>query len=57
MAVAAVHATPVYMNKEDTIKKVVGLIEKAGADLINLLVFPEAFVPGYPVRCLGLGTC
>lgn len=56
ITVAAVHAAPVYMNKEDTIKKVVGLIEKAGAEDINLLVFPEAFVPGYPVRSLGLGT-
>lgn len=46
---AAVHAAPVFMNKVATIKKVVELIKKAKEDTIELLVFPETFVPGYPV--------
>ena len=47
--VAAAHAAPVFMNKAATVKKTVQLIEKAAADDIKLLVFPETFIPGYPV--------
>ena len=50
--VAAAHAAPVFMNKIATIKKTVQLIEKAAADDIKLLVFPETFIPGYPVSFL-----
>ena len=46
---AAVHAAPVYMNKQATLEKVVRLIKQAGQEGIQLLVFPETFVPGYPV--------
>lgn len=46
---AAAHAAPVYMNKKATIEKAVQLIEEAGKQDIKLLVFPETFVPGYPV--------
>jgi hypothetical protein len=47
--VAAAHAAPVYMDKAATIKKTVQLIEQAAAEQIKLLVFPETFIPGYPV--------
>ena len=47
--VAAAHAAPVFMDKAATIKKTVQLIEKAANDDIKLLVFPETFIPGYPV--------
>lgn len=47
--VAAAHAAPVFMDKAATIKKAVRLIEQAAADNVKLLVFPETFVPGYPV--------
>lgn len=51
--VAAAHAAPVFMDKTATIAKVVGLIEQAARDNIKLLVFPETFIPGYPVgHCL-----
>lgn len=46
---AAVHAAPVYMNKAATIRKTVALIEQAAAKDVKLLVFPETFIPGYPV--------
>ncbi|KAK4118853.1 hypothetical protein N657DRAFT_650827 [Parathielavia appendiculata] len=36
------------MDKAATIKKVVRLVEQAAAEEVNLLVFPETFVPGYP---------
>lgn len=47
--VAAAHAAPVFMDKKATIKKCIRLIEEAAQDDIKLLVFPETFVPGYPV--------
>jgi predicted amidohydrolase len=47
--VAAAHAAPVFMNKTATIKKTVQLIEQAATEDIKLLVFPETFIPGYPV--------
>lgn len=47
--VAAAHAAPVFMDKAATIKKTVKLIEQAAADNVKLLVFPETFIPGYPV--------
>ncbi|PGH05003.1 hypothetical protein AJ80_08430 [Polytolypa hystricis UAMH7299] len=48
LKVAAVHAAPVFMDKEATTEKVVNLIEQAGKEGIELLVFPETFIPGYP---------
>lgn len=47
---AAVHAAPVYMDKAATTAKVLRLIEQAANKSISLLVFPEAFIPGFPVR-------
>lgn len=46
---AAVHSAPVYVNRQATLEKAVRLIKQAGQDGIKLLVFPETFVPGYPV--------
>jgi predicted amidohydrolase len=50
VVVAAVHAAPVFMNKAATTDKVINLIEQASKESIELLVFPETFIPGYPVR-------
>lgn len=47
--VAAAHAAPVFMNKASTIRKTVTLIEQAAEEEVKLLVFPETFIPGYPV--------
>ncbi|KAI0136739.1 carbon-nitrogen hydrolase [Xylariales sp. AK1849] len=44
---AAVHAAPVYMDKEATLSKVADFIKKAQGK-VDFLVFPETFVPGYP---------
>ena len=46
--VAAVHAAPEYMNVEATVTKACSLIEQAGANDIDLVVFPEVFLPGFP---------
>jgi nitrilase len=48
LRVAAVQATPAYLDREATLDVVTDKITKAGADGANLVVFPESFVPGYP---------
>ena len=47
--VAAVQATPVFLNLNATIDKACRLIEEAARGGATLAVFPEAFVPGYPL--------
>jgi len=46
--IASAQATPVFLNKEKTVEKACKLIHKAGKDGAKLIVFPEAFIPGYP---------
>jgi len=46
--VAAVQATPAWLDRDATLGVVVDHIGKAGADDADLVVFPESFVPGYP---------
>ena len=53
---AAVQTAPVFLNKDETIGKVVSLIEEAAAEGASLIVFPEAMVPGYPYWPKDLGT-
>jgi nitrilase len=48
VTVAAVQAAPVLLDRDATIGKVVALTEQAAAQGARLVVFPEAFVPGYP---------
>lgn len=45
---AAVQASPVYLDKEETLKKTENLIEEASNQGADLIVFPEAFISGYP---------
>lgn len=46
--VAAVQATPSYLDREGTLDIVVEHVLAAGADGSDLVVLPESFVPGYP---------
>ncbi|KAH0499797.1 hypothetical protein TgHK011_006963 [Trichoderma gracile] len=46
--VGAVQAEPAWLSLSDSVKKVISLIEQAGKDGVNVLGFPELFVPGYP---------
>jgi nitrilase len=46
--VAVIQKPPVLLDRENTLAKVVGTIEEAAANEASLVVFPEAFVPGYP---------
>lgn len=46
--IAAIQASPVFMDLDATIDKACKLIKKAGKKGASLAVFPEAFVPGFP---------
>src|SRR6266404_3835775 len=47
--IAAVQACPVYVDRDRTIDKACRLIQEAADHGASLAVFPEAFVPGYPI--------
>jgi predicted amidohydrolase len=49
LRIAAVQAAPVYMDQQATVDRVAELTQQAGAGGAELVVFPEAFVPGPPV--------
>ena len=46
--IAAAQATPFFLNKEKTVEKACKLILEAGKHGAKLVVFPEAFISGYP---------
>ena len=46
--IAAAQLSPVFLNKEKTVKKACDAILEAGNNGANLIVFPEAFISGYP---------
>ncbi|MEM1626286.1 MAG: carbon-nitrogen hydrolase family protein [Sulfolobaceae archaeon] len=46
--VAIAQIAPDYMNKEGTINRACKAIEDAAKQGAKLIVFPEAFIPGYP---------
>ena len=45
---AAVQASPVWMDREATIQKACRLIEEAADHGANVIGFPEGFIPGFP---------
>ncbi|HSP55455.1 MAG TPA: carbon-nitrogen hydrolase family protein [Dehalococcoidia bacterium] len=46
--IAAVQASPIFMDREATIDKACALIAEAAKNGARIIVFPEAFVPTYP---------
>ncbi len=46
--VTVIQDSPVFFDKEATLKKIEQLIKKHTATGSELIVFPESFVPGYP---------
>ncbi len=47
--VAAMHVAPVYMDSTATLQKALSLIGEAASHGAELIVFPESFIPGFPV--------
>ena len=47
--IALVQAEPVMFNKSASLKKVLQYIREAASQKPDLIVFPELFIPGYPV--------
>jgi nitrilase len=47
--IAAVQACPAFMDRDATVAKACRLIAEVGAAGGELAVFPEAFIPGYPL--------
>jgi nitrilase len=45
---AAAHVAPVFMNAMASAEKAASWIEEAGAQDVDLVVFPEVFLPGFP---------
>jgi nitrilase len=48
MKIALAQMAPVWLNREATLKKITGQVEKAAAQGAHLVVFGEALLPGYP---------
>ncbi|MDG1572495.1 carbon-nitrogen hydrolase family protein [Robiginitalea sp. M366] len=46
--VAAAQLSPVFLNKQKTVEKACKAIKEAGGNGAELIVFPEAFISGYP---------
>lgn len=46
--VAVIQESPVFFDKEATLKKVAALVATYAKQGCQLLVFPESFIPGYP---------
>ena len=48
VTVAAVQATPTFLDRDATVERLIASTEEAAAWGARLIVFPEAIVPGYP---------
>lgn len=47
--VAVVQAAPAFLDRDGSVAKVIGFIEEAGARDVDLVAFPEGFIPAHPV--------
>jgi nitrilase len=45
---AVIQHPPCILHRDDTVRRAVALIEEAAGAGAQLIIFPEAFIPGYP---------
>lgn len=48
LKIAAAQISPIFLDKEKTVEKACKVILEAGKNGADLIVFPEAFISGYP---------
>jgi nitrilase len=46
--VAVVQAAPAFLNLEKAVEKTISLMDEAGRQGVQLIAFPETWIPGYP---------
>lgn len=46
--VGAVQAEPAWLDLEASVDKTISLIKQSAADGVQVLGFPEVWIPGYP---------
>lgn len=46
--VGAVQAEPSWLDLQASVNKTIALIEQAAEEDVNVLGFPEVWIPGYP---------
>ena len=49
--VAAAHVAPIFLNRKATVDKACALIEEAARHGAQLIVFPETYIPAFPLWC------
>ena len=49
--VAAAHVAPVFLDREATLDKACALIREAARHGAQLIVFPETYIPAFPLWC------
>jgi nitrilase len=49
LIISAAHCSPIFLDADKTTNKVIEIIEKASNQKSKLIVFPESFIPGFPV--------
>ena len=47
--VAVVQAAPAFLDRQGSVDKAIGFIEEAGTREVDVLAFPEGFIPAHPV--------
>ena len=49
--VAAAHISSIFLDLDSTVDKVCSIIEEAAGNGAQLIVFPETYIPAFPVWC------